>query len=215
VGYTPELAVAVWMGFDDPGAGHALPDYEGGSASPARLCTAMLKSAAPLLSGNDFPVPAGLAAADIDRVALEESGQVLLATAATPEAYVQREWFYADDRPTESTRLWSAPAAVDDLRILSGRGESPSLAFTCRDNSAEYLILRRTGDSTQLAAVLTPEPDSLVVWTDVQADLNLVHEYSVLPRHRLLYECGTLLTGPESERVQYAPRGLLSSLFDS
>ena len=42
VAYTPKLAVAVWMGFDEPDAEHALPDWAGGSSYPARLCANFL-----------------------------------------------------------------------------------------------------------------------------------------------------------------------------
>ena len=42
----PDNAVSVWMGFDDPGEGNSLPDAEGGSGYPARLCAAYFSAVA-------------------------------------------------------------------------------------------------------------------------------------------------------------------------
>ena len=39
VAYTPKLAVAVWMGFDEPDADHVMPDWAGGSSYPCLLYT--------------------------------------------------------------------------------------------------------------------------------------------------------------------------------
>ena len=60
VACTPELSVAVWMGFDEPDASHAMPDYAGGSSYPAQLCAAFLNRSAGALSGADFSAPEGL-----------------------------------------------------------------------------------------------------------------------------------------------------------
>ena len=211
--YTPELAVTVWMGFDEPDAEHALPDYAGGSSYPAKLCAAFLRNVSPTLTGGDFAAPEELAPANIDRAALESTKQILLAAENTPEEYTLQEWFFRDSLPAEVSPLWNAPQMVNDLTLLSDRGEPPSLAFTSRDDTAEYLILRKNGDKSEIAAVLASPRGNIIVWADTEADLNEAYEYSVLPRHRLLYESGTLLTGPESASVEYMPKGILNTLF--
>lgn len=211
--YTPQLAVTVWMGFDEPSLDHALPDYAGGSSYPARLCAAFLKSASSVLNNSDFTVPEGLVPADIDKAALESSDKILLAASNTPAEYIRTEWFYADNPPTRVSDLWNPPQGIDDLRLLSARGETPSLAFTSRDSFAEYLILRKTGEQSEIAAILSSEAGNVIVWADTETDLNEPHSYSVLPRHKLLYENGNLLTGPESGSVRYVPKGILNALF--
>ncbi len=55
VAYTPKLAVAVWMGFDEPDAEHSLPDWAGGSSYPARLCANFLSSAGDGWLGGEIP----------------------------------------------------------------------------------------------------------------------------------------------------------------
>ena len=210
VAYAPELAVAVWMGYDSPDADHAMPDYAGGSSYPARLCAALLGAAD--LSGAPFEAPEDLVPARIDREALRLYDQVLLAAANTPEAYVQTEWFREGQLPSETSTLWDAPQTVDDLTLLSGEDGAPALAFTARDSEAEYLILRKTDAGSEVAAILSAEAGSVIVWADPEAKGEACR-YSVLPRHKLLYESGTLLTGMESAEVRYSTGGLLNRIL--
>lgn len=212
---TPDMAMAVWMGFDEPSPEHVLPDWAGGSSYPAHLCAAFLKKVSPKLSGADFAAPPGLMPVKIDRAALEESHKVLLAAVGTPEEYTQIEWFPRGRLPTETSTLWNAPEGIQDLNLLSGNGDPPALAFTALDDTAEYLVLRRSGSETEVAAVLGAEAGHVIVWTDTQAQEGTHYDYSILPRHRLLYENGTLLTGPESESVSWSGGGFLSRLFAS
>lgn len=213
VACTPELAVAVWMGFDEPDSRHAMPDYAGGSSYPAQLCAALIGKTANQLSGKDFTAPESLVPLRIDRAALSESHQVLLAAANTPDKYTQLEWFPKDSQPDTTSDLWNAPEAVDDLVLLSDHGETPVLAFTCKSAAADYLVLRRSGETTDVAAVLNGEPGNIIIWTDPDPDMNTIYDYSILPRHRLLYESGTLLTGLESQAVTHSPGGFLSRMF--
>lgn len=210
VGYTPELAVAVWMGFDSPDGEHSMPDYAGGSSYPARLCAAMLSAAKP--SGVPFEAPEGLVPAKIDREALNLYDRVLLAAANTPEEYIQTEWFREGQVPSETSTLWNAPQMVDDLTLLSGDDGAPALAFTARDSTAEYLILRKTDAGSEVAAILSAEAGSVIVWADPDST-GTACRYSVLPRHKLLYESGTLLTGMESAELRYSPGGLLNRIL--
>jgi len=210
---TPDVAAAVWMGFDEPGGQYVLPDYAGGSSYPARLCAAFYRETAHLHSGADFPAPDGLVPLRIDRTALEEDKTVLLAAANTPEKHTQLEWFPEDRAPTEISRLWNPPESIDDLTLLGETGDPPAIAFTARSSTADYLVLRRHENETEIAAVLHSAPGNLIIWADTQANPDEFYSYSVLPRHRLLYESGTLLTGEESSSVNYSPGGLLNRIL--
>ena len=211
--YTPEISVAVWMGFDEPSSAHALPDYAGGSSYPAQLCAKLLQGASSLLSGQDFAVPEGLIPIRIDSAALDDTNAVMLAAINTPRSYTQIEWFPEDRLPQQTSNRWEAPEMVDDLTLLSSPGDPPALAFTAKSAEADYLVLRKSGEETEVAAVLSAEAGSVIVWSDPDADANAVYSYSILPRHRLLYESGTMLTGPESDSVSYSPGGLLNRIF--
>lgn len=210
---TPEISVTVWMGYDEPSPEHVLPDWAGGSSYPAQLCAAFLKACAPQLHKADFQPPEGLLPLRIDSAALQQEKKVLLAAPNTPETYSQIEWFPEDRLPAETSNLWEIPEPVDDLKLISENGDPPALAFTARSGGVDYLVLRRSGDDTEVAAVLSGEPGNVLVWADTEADPNGVYSYSVLPRHRLMYESGTLLTGEESDRVEWSPGGILNRIF--
>ena len=64
----------------------------------------------------------------------------------------------------------------------------------------------------EIAATLTGEPGAPIRFADVAASANYAHEYKIIPRHRLLYAQGVLLTGEESPMVAYQPGGLLNRL---
>ena len=210
---TPEISVAVWMGFDEPSSTHALPDYAGGSSYPAQLCAKLLRGSSSLLSGQDFAVPDGLIPIRIDSAALNDTNAVLLAAVNTPRSYTQVEWFPEDRLPQQTSDLWESPEMIDDLTLLSEPGDPPALAFTSKSAEADYLVLRKSEDATEIAAILGAEAGSVIVWSDPDADTSAVYSYSILPRHRLLYESGTMLTGPESQSVTYSPGGFLNRIF--
>lgn len=212
--YTPDLALTVWMGYDTPSAEHQLPSSEGGSGYPARLCAQMLKNCRSQLSCKDFAKPDSVRIALVDSLALEQDA-VLLATEQTPSDYVITELFHPDNLPQDFSQNWSAPAAVSDLKLLSGHGETPVLQFTAQDDSAEYLILRTCDGATDIAAALTGSDGEMLRFADTDADLSQTISYTVLPRHRLLHERGTLLTGKESAAVTYSPGGIMNLFFGS
>ena len=211
--YTPDVAMVVWMGYDQPDATHALPASEGGSGYPARMCARFLKSVSNELSGRDFRRPATVKAALVDRLALEESHRALLISENTPADYAVEELFSAETLPTDLTDNWSAPRAPADLRLLTGPGETPVLAFTPGDASAEYQLLRTVNGRTEAIAVLSGPPGREIRYADVTHDLSQSADYALLPRHALLFASGTLLPGAMSAPARYTPGGLLNALM--
>ena len=210
--YTPELAVVVWMGFDRPDA-HAMAASEGGSGCPARLCAAFLKSVSGSLSGRDFRRPDTVKATLVDRLALEESHRALLTTENTPADYTVEELFHANDVPQEHSENWLRPEQPPELRLLTGPGETPVLAFTVRESNAEYQLLRSAGGKTEAVAVLSGAPGQEVRFADTEHDLSQPADYALLPRNARLFAAGTLLAGPQSATVRYRPGGLLNMLM--
>lgn len=212
--YTPDLALTVWMGYDSPDDSHRLPSSEGGSGYPARLCAAFLKSIRPQLSCADFTRPPSVRTALVDSLALE-ADKVLLATEKTPADYVTTELFHPENMPQDFSDNWSAPEPIDDLILLSGYGETPVLQFTAKSGNAEYLVLRSCGGVTDAVATLSGAEGDELRFADDTADLSETISYTVLPRHKLLYERGTLLSGKESAAVTYSPGGVMNLLFGS
>ena len=213
VAYTPELAMAVWMGYDQPDKSHILPASEGGSGYPARLCAGFLKSVSGELSGRDFRKPKTVKTALVDSLALEQEHRVLLTTGDTPAEYTAEELFHENDMPDSYSENWTAPRSVVELKLLTGPGETPVLAFTAREAAAEYQLLRRTEAGTREIAVLTGEPGQEIRYADVTCELSQPADYFLLPRNALLYAAGSLVPGIQSNAVHYAPGGLLDAIF--
>ena len=88
----------------------------------------------------------------------------------------------------------------------------PVLRFTVRDENAEYLLIRHTCGRAEEVAVLRGGAGEALQYTDGAADLSQIHEYSIIPRHALLYEEGETVTGAESLRVRYTPGGILGHI---
>lgn len=212
--YTPDLAMCVWMGFDSPDEQHQLPSSEGGSGYPARLCAKLLQACSDHLSHSDFVKPASVRTALVDRLALEND-EVLLATEHTPSSYVVTELFHPEHLPQSFSNNWTAPDPVSDLQLVSKHGETPVLQFTALQSCAEYVVLRTCNETTEIAATLTGAPGEILRFADSDADLSQTISYSILPRHRLLHQEGTLLTGKESAAVAYSPGGILNLFFGS
>lgn len=215
VAYTPELATAVWMGFDQPDASHVMAASEGGGGCPAKLCAAFFKAVSKGLSGRDFRKPGTVKAALVDRLALEDEHAVLLTTENTPVEYTQTELFHEDDIPTRYSENWLTPAAATDFRLLTGPGETPVLSFIVQGGStaSEYQLLRTVNGETRQIAVLTGEPGEEVRFADVEHDLSQPADYTLMPRNALLWAAGVALTGVQSPPVHYAPGGLLNAIM--
>ncbi len=213
VAYTPDAAVCVWMGFDDPGTGNRLPASEGGSGYPARLCAAYLDSVSSQLSGSDFKRPAGIRTALVDSVALAEDRAVLLSTERTPADCTQLELFRPDDMPTRFSAHWTSPAPPPDFRLLTSPRQIPVLSFTAQDSGTQYVLTRTVDGVSVEVAVLQGETGQEIRFADDGCDLSQCASYALLPRNGLLYARGELLAGPVSQSVAYAPGGLLNQIM--
>ncbi len=99
VGYTPELAAAVWIGYDQP---YPMPQAYGGTY-PARLWREIVGRALEGQPVKDFPRPAGIVTATVD----VKSG--LLPGPNTPK----------DSLVTDLFAEGTVPTAVDNVHVLA------------------------------------------------------------------------------------------------
>ena len=177
------------------------------AAIPPRCAPRCSEKLAPLLSKRRFHrAELRWQAVKIDRAALSERHEVLLAARNTPEEYVQTEYFRRGQLPTQISGLWDAPEAVDDLQLLDVDG-AIALSFTAKDaghrlsgaaqdpaHAERHCRRAQRGRGRERSSGRT-----------TAADPGTEYAYSILPRHHLLYESGTVLTGRESEAVEYRP----------
>ena len=213
VAYTPQIAVCAWMGFDQPDETHALSESLGGSGYPARLCAKWLNAVSGALDGRDFIKPAGVRTVLLDAVALNETLTPLLSTERTPRTYTLKELFHENDAPRTYSDNWTAPSPIVDFRLISMDGETPVLAFTPREDSAEYVLTRTDALGISEIAVLRGEAGRELRYADTEHDLSQYAEYALMPRNVLLYEEGALLIGPRTETVRYRPAGILNKIM--
>jgi penicillin-binding protein 1A len=73
VGYTPELAAGVWMGYDQK---TSLGDKETGGRAAVPIWLAFMEGIRDTLSGRDFQAPAGITFARMNRTTGELSGEL-------------------------------------------------------------------------------------------------------------------------------------------
>ena len=121
--------------------------------------------------------------------------------------------FHDYDIPRQFSANWSIPAAVDDFRLVSREGEVPLLAFTARECTTEYQLLRTSGGETRVVATLRGNVGETLRYEDIDHDPVWPADYALLPRNALLFEEGVQLTGPQTESVRYAPGGLLNTII--
>jgi penicillin-binding protein 1A len=211
VAYTPEVAVAVWMGLDSNANGGMAASVSGGGYA-AKACAAFLAQVSQKLSGRDFARPPGIHVLLVDGYALENENRVALASAGTPAAYAVNELFAPEGDELPVSDVWDVPRPVSDLKLLSAPGEMPVIGFTAVSPYADYLVVRNTGGSYDVAAILSGEAGESLSYVDTSASLEAEHTYTVIPRHKLLFEMGKLVTGAESSAVRYSPGGILNGL---
>jgi len=208
--YTPEIAVTVWIGKDTNSNGGMPPSVTGGGyAAPA--CTLFLQELLPALSGADFAMPPGLCRKLIDTYVLSNHHKCVLAVSSTPSDYSGYEIFDSE-AVLDHSDIWNQPPPVTDLTITSAPGSQPSLSFTGTSPYSDYIIIRQCRGSSENIGTITCEYGLEASFTDEQADISQINTYTVIPRHRLLYECGQTLLGTESNPVEYVPAGMLNGI---
>ncbi len=211
VAYTPDLSVAVWMGLDSNANGGMAASVSGGGYA-AKVCAGFLTQISQKLSKQDFVRPSGIHVLLLDGYALSNENTVALASASTPAEYVVSELFEGDQDEMPVSDIWDVPQPVSDLTLLSVAGDTPVIGFTAVSPYAEYLIVRNTNGKYDIVGILSGAAGEALSFTDTTADLNTEQTYTVIPRHRLLFEMGTLVTGAESMAVRYSPGGFLNGL---
>ncbi|MBC8530659.1 transglycosylase domain-containing protein [Gehongia tenuis] len=199
--YNSELVGTVWMGFDNTDEAHHLSSATGGN-QPARLMAAVFAAYYEGRTGPEFLPPEGVREVPLDKKALEERQQVLLATSLTPADQIIAEWFKDGDVPEESTDYWNAPLPPDDLTVQDQQGAA-ALRFTPPSTQMSYRIIREDEDGG--AEILTELAGSgPCTYLDETVEPGRDYVYYVVGVHPELKDpSGQPLTGGESNRVTF------------
>lgn len=203
VAYTQNVCVAIWMGFDNPDASHVLPDSDSGSNRPAKLATEFLRKNAARSNGGEFPMPASLGRALIDREGLVTLGRPVLPSLYTPKSFTTEEIFPISQMPTEVSPIWRKPTAVYNLVVSLDSSSRPIISFTAVQPDAMYRVYRVQNGVETVVAELSGQPgDPLQVVDAVEGGGNL--QYYVRPINKTLYREGVMLEGDASQIISVA-----------
>lgn len=198
--YTPEVATAVWMGYDEPDARHRLPNSVNGGTNPATLARNFLKAYYASRNKPDFKRPEGIVSVEIDKKALEWRGEPMLATSLTPSAYRVTELFAAGNQPTKKSDVWAAPPSAKSFYVTHNDQGQPLLVIE-PGSSAIYRIQRDAVGESFILTELRGAPGETLYYTDSKAQAGVTYTYRVIPVHAELLDNGVLLEGMQSVQV--------------
>ena len=198
--YTPEISVAVWMGYDQTDAKHKISNGITGGRNTASLAAAFFKKAYADREKPDFSQPDGLVWLTLDKRALTSRGSIMLASDKTPKEYRLSEVFAASNRPYAVSDIWQAPDAPSSFYVAHNASGYPELHFKA-SSDARYRIQRDSvGESVILTEVIASSGQALSV-LDSTAQAGILYTYRIIPIHEELLQQGVWLEGKQAVQL--------------
>ena len=198
--YTADLSVCVWMGYDEPDDAHRLSNSVSGGTNPASLARNFLKAYYAGRSKPTFKKPGGFVTVTLDKKAIVQRGEAMLATSLTPDAYKLKEIFIEGTQPTKKSDVWQAPASAKSFYVTHDGYGQPQLVITASD-AAVYRIQRDAAGESFILTELRAEAGQTLYYTDERARSGVTYTYRVIPVHAELLDNGILLEGKQSVQV--------------
>lgn len=147
--YNNDYVLVSWMGFDYTDTQHCLPGGATGGNYNARLATDVLKQLYAARTAPGFTQPDTVVHLAIDRQALWERRELLLASALTPADEVIEDYFLRDRAPTDTAGTWNAPAAATRLEVTLQQ-DKPVVRFTAPQAGMRCDIYRHTATGSEV-----------------------------------------------------------------
>lgn len=211
VAYTPRMALAVWMGYDDPDA-HELPRGATGGSFPARWAAAYIRANKAAFE-QPFIQPDGLENVMIDARSLEaDVAAPMLASEDTPDAYILRESLPDGALPAQTSNLWTQPKAVGTVYSWTDEGGRTTVSFVAPDSVSVWRVIRRSdsGEETEIAR-LTGEEGEYLSATDEEGASGA--RYYVVARQKYYEEAGEIVESDASPMSESGGRTLIERLL--
>lgn len=198
--YTPEISVAVWMGYDQTDAKHKISNGITGGRNTASLAAAFFKKAYADREKPDFSQPDGLVWLTLDKRALTSRGSIMLASDKTPKEYRLSEVFAASNRPYAVSDIWQAPNAPSSFYVAHNASGYPELHFKA-SSDARYRIQRDSvGESVILTEMIASSGQALS-FLDSTAQAGILYTYRIIPIHEELLQQGVWLEGKQAVQL--------------
>ncbi|MBO4297708.1 MAG: PBP1A family penicillin-binding protein [Clostridia bacterium] len=211
VAYTPSLAIAVWMGCDEPDK-HELRQGVTGGSYPARLAAAFLADNASR-AGGEFVQPAGVERALLDSRSLRgDIAFPMLASGDTPAACLLNEALPVGSAPKQASTLWKYPTQVETVYVQSDGAGRPLVSFVAPDSVSVWRVMRASDtDWTEIARLEGKRGDYLT-FTDQDAPDGAVR-YAVIARQKYFEELGQIIDAAPSDETPLLGATLFERLF--
>ena len=210
--YNPEIAVTVWMGFDQTDSKHKIANGITGGKNTASIAAEFFKQAYENREKPKFVEPEGLVWLTLDKRALTSKGSVMLASDSTPKDSRISEVFTLSNRPYAVSDVWNAPDAPSSFYVSHNEGGYPVLNFKA-SSSARYRIQRdAVGESVILTEILGSRGQNLM-YSDYTAKPGVLYTYRIIPIHEELLQQGIWLEGKQA--VQLAQVSQVGNRFFS
>lgn len=198
--YTPEISVAVWMGYDQTDEKHKISNGITGGRNTASLAAAFFKKAYADREKPDFSQPDGLVWLTLDKRALTSRGSIMLASDKTPKEYRLSEVFAASNRPYAVSDIWQAPDAPSSFYVAHNASGYPELHFKA-SSDARYRIQRDSvGESVILTEMIASSGQALS-FLDSTAQAGILYTYRIIPIHEELLQQGVWLEGKQAVQL--------------
>lgn len=198
--YTPEISVAVWMGYDQTDAKHKISNGITGGRNTASLAAAFFKKAYADREKPDFSQPDGLVWLTLDKRALTSRGSIMLASDKTPKEYRLSEVFAASNRPYAVSDIWQAPDAPSSFYVAHNASGYPELHFKA-SSDARYRIQRDSVGESVILTEMVASSGQALSFLDSTAQAGILYTYRIIPIHEELLQQGVWLEGKQAVQL--------------
>ncbi len=210
VAYTSEYTICCWMGFDNTDDAHVLSPKDTGGNYPALIAKAMFQHIYAERQPPAFAMPAGIVPSVLDKVALEEYNDILVADSKTPPDQTVTEYYKKGTEPTSVSSRFSVPQPPVDFH-LEDQGGFPLLSFTAQNENATYMIYRT--DSEAKETLLLEEIDGangFTTYLDQSVQAGRKYGYYIQARNKYAISEGKYVNGNPTDTISFTPKNEMS-----
>lgn len=210
VAYTSEYTICCWMGFDTTDDEHVLSPKDTGGNYPALIAKAMFQHIYASRQPSEFTVPEEIVPCVLDKVALEEYNDILVADSKTPPEQTITEYYKEKTQPTSVSSRFSIPQPPTDFHLEENNG-FPLLSFTAQNANATYIIYR-TDNETKETIVLEEidGANGFSTYLDQSVQAGRTYGYYIQPRNKFAIASGKYVHGNPSDTITYTQKNEMS-----
>ena len=179
--YNPEYTMVTWMGFDRTDNTHYLSSKVTGGSYPAVVQKAIYTYLYKNREAPKFVVPDTVTVVALDKKALLETQQVLLASPLTPEDQKLYEYFPKSQAPTNQSTYWQVPISPTGFSLSLSINNYPNISFLVAQDFARYDLYRIDGfGQTVKIKEFKAANGTIINYVDNTAGLG-IWQYYILP----------------------------------